>query len=202
MNNNISSARCQQRSLLKDQEAPVKVLASAVILVFSIAMIGALGQIIVHELMPMMVHNSAEEDITPTPSMGMDTGNVGDLFSSETNSQSTLSLEPEATEPLPLINDEQFIWTLRWTHIHLFGMNMIFLFMGPIAIGLDKSTRLRTWLVVLPFVGVFVDIAAMWLKNFVSPVFFWLHVPGGMLFGGVFIYVSIVALKEMWFREA
>jgi hypothetical protein len=79
------------------------------------------------------------------------------------------------------------IWTLKWTHIHLFG------------IWLDAVSALRTWLVVLPFIGVLVDILAMWLKAFVSPVFFWLHVPGGGLFAAVFAYVSLRALWEMWF---
>ena len=45
---------------------------------------------------------------------------------------------------------------------------------------------------------VVVDIAAMWLKAFVSPVFFWLHIPGGGLFAGIFLYVFFRALGEMW----
>jgi len=94
---------------------------------------------------------------------------------------------------------EQFVWVLKWTHIHLFGMSMIFIFMGAITIWLDVSSDVRTWLVVLPFIGVLVDILAMWLKAFVSPAFFWLHVPGGGLFTIVFAYVSLRALWEMWF---
>ena len=39
----------------------------------------------------------------------------------------------------------------------------------------------------------------MWLKAYVSPAFFWLHVPGGGLFAAVFGYVSLRALREMWF---
>ena len=58
-------------------------------------------------------------------------------------------------------------------------MSMIFIFVGAITIWLDVASSLRTWLVVLPFIGVLVDILAMWLKAFVSPAFFWLHVPGG-----------------------
>ncbi len=57
---------------------------------------------------------------------------------------------------------------LKWTHIHLFGMSMIFIFVGAITIWLDASSALRSWLVVLPFIGVLVDILAMWLKAFVS----------------------------------
>jgi hypothetical protein len=70
--------------------------------------------------------------------------------------------------------------------------------MGVITIFLDLGIRTRTWLIVLPFVGVFIDIAAMWLKIYVSPVFFWLHIPGGGLFGMVFIYVNIRSMAEMW----
>lgn len=69
---------------------------------------------------------------------------------------------------------------------------------GPITLGLDRRASVRTWLVALPFVGVLVDITAMWLKNFVSPAYFWLNVPGGLMFGVVFAYVSICALWEMW----
>ncbi len=32
---------------------------------------------------------------------------------------------------------EQFIWTLKWSYIHLFGINLIFIFMGAIAVFLD-----------------------------------------------------------------
>lgn len=35
----------------------------------------------------------------------------------------------------------------------------------------------------LPFVGILIDIAAVWLKGYISPAFFWFHIPGGGLFG-------------------
>ena len=96
--------------------------------------------------------------------------------------------------------DEQFVWTLKWTHIHLFGMGMIFIFMGGITLLLDMGSKVRTWLIVLPFIGVLIDILAVWLKVFISPVFFWLHTPGGGIFGTVFGFVSLRALWEMWFK--
>jgi hypothetical protein len=77
-------------------------------------------------------------------------------------------------------------------------MNMIFFFVGGITVFLNYGVRLKTWLIVLPFLGVLVDIAAMWLKGYVSPLFFWLHIPGGGLFGLVFFWVSLRALGEMW----
>ena len=93
---------------------------------------------------------------------------------------------------------DQFVWLLKWSHIHLFGMNMIFIFIGTITIFLSINDRIRTWLVILPFIGVLVDITAMWLKAYVSPVFFWLHLPGGGMFGGIFLFVAFRALCEMW----
>jgi hypothetical protein len=77
-------------------------------------------------------------------------------------------------------------------------MNMIFIFMGTITIFLNISIRARTWLVILPFIGVLVDIAAMWLKGYISPAFFWLHIPGGGLFGIAFAIVSARAFWEMY----
>ena len=90
---------------------------------------------------------------------------------------------------------------LKWTHIHLFGMNMMFIFMGGIAVFLDVGAKWKTLLVVLPFAGVLIDIAAMWLKGYVSPAFFWLHIPGGGLFGFTFFYVSGRAFWEMWWMR-
>lgn len=42
---------------------------------------------------------------------------------------------------------------------------MIFIFMGAITLFLNLSARIRTWLIVLPFMGVIIDIATMWLKG-------------------------------------
>ena len=119
----------------------------------------------------------------------------GDLFSD----LSTTETQPKKT---PFYAGEQFVWTLKWTHIHLFGMSMIFIFMGVISLLLDADPKIRTWLIVLPFIGVLIDILAMWLKGFVSPAFFWLHIPGGGIFVLIFGYVSLRALWEMWFRPA
>ena len=77
-------------------------------------------------------------------------------------------------------------------------MSMIFIIMGVVCLFLDLSFRARTWLAILPFAGVLIDIAAVWLKAYVSPAFFWLHIPGGGLFGVIFVYVGLRAMIEMW----
>ena len=73
-----------------------------------------------------------------------------------------------------------------------------FFFMGAITLFLDFDTRSRAWLIALPFLGVLIDIAAIWLKGNISPVFFWLHVPGGGLFVLLFVFLSDRGFFEMW----
>jgi hypothetical protein len=180
---------------------PAKALVTATILIMGVAMLGALGQIIVHDIIPAVLEEqyskSPKDQEIDTPELTQneheegEAAMRGDLFSE-------LALEEENTPLQPFYQTEQFVWLLKWTHIHLFGMNMIFILMGIVTIFLDMTERSRSWLVVLPFVGVLIDIAAMWLKAYVSPVFFWLHLPGGGMFGAVFGVVSFRALFEMW----
>jgi len=60
---------------------------------------------------------------------------------------------------------------------NVLASSIIFIFMGGISLLLDAGATFRARLIVLPFVGVFIHIAAVWLKGFVSPAFFWLHLP-------------------------
>ena len=175
---------------------PAKALVTMIILTMAIAMLGALGQIIVHDIIPTFF--AAEEKSASSvggiespalPKSGESMAERGDLFA---------SAPMEQTQEQPFYQKEQFVWTLKWTHIHLFGMSMIFIFVGAITLLLDLTARKRTWLIVLPFAGVLVDIAGVWLKGYISPAFFWLHIPGGVLFGTIFIFVALRALWEMW----
>ncbi len=192
-----------QRMTLAWMPTPAKALATCIIMVLAIGMLGALGQVVVHDIIPTFFSQSGNEDTASPPSdhhAGMSPNppvpsgaDRGDLFAE------LPTVENESAKPF--YKDEQFVWILKWTHIHLFGMSMIFIFVGTITIWLDAGSTLRTWLVVLPFIGVLVDILAMWLKAFVSPAFFWMHVPGGGLFAFIFVYVSLRALREMWFKS-
>jgi len=198
MDANVNGHHLASAMTLQTLPRPAKALATCILLSLGIGMFGALGQIVVHDIIPTFFTESeaaatamhagghGDMEATSMPSAG----DRGDLFAE-------LSVEEENVQQ-PFYKQEQFVWTLKWSHIHLFGMSMIFTLLGAVTIWLDASIKLRTWLVVLPFVGVMVDILAMWLKAFVSPVFFWLHVPGGGLFAIIFGYVSLRALKEMW----
>ena len=167
-----------------------------------LAMLGALGQIVIHDIIPTFFAESktkdhagmSREEMAETRSEADETSSSarGDLFSDAEVADET------PAESSPFYKTEQFVWTLKWTHIHLFGMNMIFVFMGAITIFLDMRAGWKTLLVVLPFAGILIDISTMWLKGYVSPAFFWLHIPGGGLFGIPFFYVSLRAFREMW----
>jgi len=178
---------------------PAKALVTMIILTMAVALVGALGQIVIHDIIPTFFAEagveakaSGEVEASPQPEMREGSIGRGNLF----------DMEPSETRAAkPFYEEEQFVWTLKWTHIHLFGMSMIFIFVGAITLFLNLSLRARTWFIVLPFLGVLIDISGVWLKGYISPAFFWLHLPGGMLFGTIFLFVSLRALWEMWCQK-
>lgn len=178
---------------LNAMPTPAKILMTAVIVTLGFGMIGALGQIVIHDIIPTFYPEEAKQ-IPPQPPAGdkAPASERGDLFAGEPR-------HPSPVVDKPFYKKDQFVWTLKWTHIHLFGMNMIFILLGAVTLCLDVSPRAKSWLIALPFAGILIDITAMWLKGYISAVFFWLHVPGGLMFGIIFLFVSVQALKEMWF---
>lgn len=164
-----------------------KVLATMIITMMSIGLGGALGQITVHDIIPTfwgdpqyMTTNHSEVE---TRSDGR-----GDLF----------DVSPVEKEVTPFYQTDEFIFALKFTHIHIFGMSAIFILMGILVLFLDVSQRIQIWLIVLPFIGIIIDLTSVWLKIFVHPVFFWLHIPGGALFGAVFAVDAVLMLRQMW----
>lgn len=180
---------------------PAKVLASCIVFIMSFGMLGATGQIVVHDIIPTFSGGkniAGMQDSTVATDRNADVYSESGAVSARGDLFSELPAKAVTAEKKPFYENEQFVWSLRWTHIHLFGIGMIFIFMGGISLLLDAGATFRAWLIVLPFIGMLIDIAAVWLKGFVSPVFFWLHLPGGGLFGLVFGYVALRALWEMW----
>jgi hypothetical protein len=92
----------------------------------------------------------------------------------------------------------EFIYALKFTHIHIFGMSAIFILIGAIVLFLDLGVKARIWLIILPFIGVIIDLLSVWLKIFIHPGFFWLHIPGGVLFGAVFVIDTMLIMWQMW----
>ena len=172
---------------LKDWPLPGKVLVTVIIVMISLGLTVAAGQVIVHDIIPtfskdnghmMEANGEAENHIAMR----------GDLL------DDTLAEE----ESVPFYKTDKFIFALKFTHIHIFGMGAIFILMGIIVLFLDLGVQTRIWLIVLPFIGVIVDLSAVWLKLFVHPAFFWLHIPGGLLFATVFSVDAALMLGQMW----
>ena len=172
---------------------PAKSLATMIVIMLAIGMAGALGQIIVHDIIPTFwgeqTDATAEMEMPPEAPSGR-----GDLFA-----EAAPDVDKSRTA---FYQTDEFIFALKFTHIHIFGMSGIFIVMGALVLFLDLAAGLRAGLVVLPFIGILLDLASVWLKIFVDPAFFWLHIPGGGLFALVFALDSVFILKQLWGRTA
>jgi len=166
---------------------PAKALVTMIVVMMSLGLLFAGGQIIVHDIIPTFFSDKPAMT-TSHDQMEAPASERGDLFGGSM---------AKVAKPSFYKTDE-FIFALKFTHIHIFGMSAIFILMGAIVFFLHLSPRIRTWLIVLPFIGVIVDLAAVWLKVFFHPVFFWLHIPGGVLFGIVFAVDVYFILTQMW----
>lgn len=172
---------------------PAKVLVTAILLTMAVGMAGAMAQIVVHDVIPTFFGSNPGPETSELIQTDQKTDARGDLFENPAAGSAEKAQEP-------VYKSEQFVWTLKWTHIHLFGMSTIFILMGAIVVFFDMRTGARTLLIALPFLGIWIDIASMWLKGYISPDFFWLHIPGGGLFGAIFIFVFFRGIFEMWVK--
>ena len=178
---------------------PGKILVTIVLVMMAIGFAGALGQIIVHDIIPtfwsekshLMTYSKAEKE----PS-----SDRGNLFADSTAKKRGDLFGGAAKEKKMTVfyQTEEFMYALKFTHIHIFGMSAIFILMGVIVLFLDLGVKARIWLIILPFIGVIIDLLSVWLKIFIHPGFFWLHIPGGMLFGVVFAFDTVLIIGQMW----
>lgn len=173
---------------------PGKILVTMTILMLTIGMAGALGQVVVHDIVPTFLGEQKHSMMDMEQEEPAATER-GDLFGEET----PVSAEPPSK---PLHKTDEFIFALRFTHIHVFGMSAIFVVLGAFVLFLDLSSRARSWLIALPFIGILIDLVSVWLKIFIHPAFFWLHIPGGMMFATVFVIETGLILRQMWVNTA
>jgi hypothetical protein len=168
-----------------------KVLATMIIVMMSIGLSVALGQIVVHDIIPTF-WGEGQHMTMDHNEMGKNAEARGDLFADA----------PVEKKITPFYQSDTFIFALKFTHIHIFGMSAIFILMGILVLFLDVSQGIRIWLIVLPFIGIIIDLASVWLKLYIDPAFFWLHIPGGVLFGTVFMVDAMLMLWQMWMNPA
>jgi hypothetical protein len=95
------------------------------------------------------------------------------------------------------------IFTLvRVSHIHLFGLTMVFFIVGTI---FSHARLRRQWLqsalIVAPFAGLVIDIGAWYLTKLYQP-FAWLIIGGGMLMAVSFAAMWATSMAQMWLPSA
>ncbi len=86
----------------------------------------------------------------------------------------------------------------RISHIHLFGIAFIFMFVGVIfslATGVPKV--LKSIVIVMPYIFLFIDISAWWLTK-INPHFAYFVIVGGGAMALSFAYMWLVSIYEMW----
>lgn len=85
----------------------------------------------------------------------------------------------------------------RVSHIHLFGIAFIFLFVGWIFAMAEYPSRWKLILIATPFAFLIVDVLSWWLTK-VMPIFAWLTMLGGIGYSLASTVMIFTSLAQMW----
>lgn len=86
----------------------------------------------------------------------------------------------------------------RVSHIHLFGIAFIFIFVGYIfslAVGLNE--KLKAVIIAIPFAFLIIDISSWWITS-VFPGFAWFTIIGGFGYMIAFAIMWVTSMYQMW----
>jgi hypothetical protein len=86
----------------------------------------------------------------------------------------------------------------RGSHIHMFGISFIFMFVG-IIFSFSETTKVEYKCIAIgmPYVFLIADILSWWLTKFV-PMFAWLVIFAGMGMAVSFMFMWVTSITEMW----
>lgn len=111
---------------------------------------------------------------------------------------------PDFTKFEPLkeltIEDEgaTFASLTRVSHIHLFGISFIFMFVGLIfSFSETSTTKYKCIAIGMPYTFLVVDILSWWLTK-LHPIFAWLVILAGGGMAIAFVFMWTVSILEMW----
>lgn len=93
---------------------------------------------------------------------------------------------------------ENIVELARVSHIHLFGISLIFMFTGAIFALSETPVWLRVALVVFPYLTIILDIGSWWLTKYFAPAFAYVVIIGGAGMGLALAAQIFVSLWEMW----
>ncbi len=106
--------------------------------------------------------------------------------------------KPEVAQKLAEVDHGASISSLtRVSHIHLFGIGFIFLFVGWIFAMAEFDHRWKLILIATPFVFLIADILSWWLTKF-WPGFAWLTMIGGFGYSLASTVMVMASLAQMW----
>jgi len=89
----------------------------------------------------------------------------------------------------------------RGSHIHMFGISFIFMFVGIIfSFSETTNVKFKCIAVGMPYVFLVTDILSWWLTKF-FPMFAWLVILAGIGMGVSFIFMWFTSIMEMWMYQ-
>ncbi|MGR8934970.1 MAG: hypothetical protein ACU837_11370 [Gammaproteobacteria bacterium] len=92
-----------------------------------------------------------------------------------------------------------FASLIRVSHIHLFGISFIFMFVGIIfSFAMTTSNAVKCITIGMPYVFLVVDILSWWLTK-LNPMFAWLVILAGAGMAMSFTFMWFISFREMWF---
>jgi hypothetical protein len=96
---------------------------------------------------------------------------------------------------------DTFSTLVRVSHIHLFGLGMIFYLLGRIFILTEIPIKLKRIIVVVPFAAIAMDIGSWWFTKYSMELFAYIVMAGGALMGLSFAVQALISLYQMWFLK-
>ncbi len=84
------------------------------------------------------------------------------------------------------------------SHIHLFGISIIFLLTGAIFALSETPIWVRVCLVVVPYLTILMDIGSWWFTKYLDPAFAYVVIVGGAGMGLALAAQILISLWEMW----
>jgi len=88
----------------------------------------------------------------------------------------------------------------RVSHVHLFGISIIFLLTGMIFSLSEITSALKLPIIVVPYVAIWMDIGSWWITKY-QPFFAYTVIIGGCFMGMALAAQILIPLWEMWFKK-
>ena len=86
----------------------------------------------------------------------------------------------------------------RVSHVHMFGISFIFMFVGLIfSFAETTTTQYKCIAIGMPYMFLIADIMSWWLTK-IHPMFAWLVIFAGMGMGISFMFMWVTSILEMW----